>query len=131
MNIKYLGYNILKTDYKKLNKYVDLLRKSNTEKKKLNIYKDILSSFIKHDTCFLDYFYFKHFDTTVDRSDNSNVWDMHRFHRKYNSSKHAQIFKDKILFRDKFSRFFNYPYFVLQDANEISLLKEWIKEGNY
>lgn len=130
MNIKYLAYNLLRTDYKELNKCVSQLARLNGGGKML-IYRDMMKSFVRHDTRFLDYFYFRHFEDDVDRSYNSNVWDMHLFHRKYNSKKHAQIFKDKILFRDKFSKFFNYPYFVLKRTADIILLKKWIQEGGY
>ena len=128
MNIKYLGYNLIRTDYKKLFDYVNKL--SEIEKiNKLGVYIDILKCLIKYDTRFLDYFYFRFFNKDEDRSIHTNVWDMHLFHKKYNSS-NSIIFRDKLKFRKRFEKYFNYPYFELTNLEDIDNLVAWIEVLN-
>lgn len=128
VNIKYLGYNILKTDYKKLKEYAHTLS-TQYGISKWSIYIDLVKCLFLHNTRFLDYFYFRFFDKNVDRTIHTNVWDMHLFHKKYNS-KNSIIFRDKLLFRDRFKNYFNYPYFKLDDYDKIDSLVQWITNNN-
>lgn len=124
INFKYIGYNLLKTDYNKLNQYIKEL--SQVKKvSKFSIYYDLLKCLFLYDTRLLDYFYFRFFKDSTDRKIHTNVWDMHLFHRKFNSNK-SIIFRDKILFREKFNSYFNYPYFKLTCTEDINLLIRWI-----
>jgi hypothetical protein len=124
MNIKYLAYNIFKTDYKRLFSYINQLNKR--EVSRLSIVKDILSSLFRDQTYFLDYFHFRYFDKKVPRDFYTNVWDMYKFQSRYNSRDHYMILRDKIQFRKIYSDFFNYDYFILNDKKDISSLITWI-----
>jgi len=126
MKFKYFAYNILKTDYSKLNQYINQLSKER-KLSKIYIIKDMLDCFFRNDTRFLDYFYFKFFDENADRKSHTNVWDMHKFHKKFNG-KNSIILRNKLLFRERFNAYFNYPYFELKDNNQIPNLINWIKE---
>lgn len=127
INLKYLAYNILKTDYKKLFEYTNTL--SNIKNRsKLHIYKDLIICLYKYKTRFLDYFYFRFFEKETDRTVHTNVWDMHLFHKKYNSI-NCIIFRDKLKFRDRFKKYFNYPYFELKNIDGVDNLLQWIKDN--
>src|SRR5690606_20520463 len=102
INLKYLAYNIVKTDYKKLFEYTNTLS-SIKNKRKFDIYKDLIICLFKYKTRFLDYFYFRFFEKETDRAAHTNVWDMHLFHKKYNST-NSIIFRDKLKFRDRFKK---------------------------
>lgn len=127
INIKYLGYNILKTDYNKLFLYINKLSKTRNVTK-IDIYRDLIYCLFKYNTRFLDYFYFKFFNKEEDRASHTNVWDMHLFHKKFNNYE-SLLLRDKIKFRNRFKDYFNYPYFKLDDVNKIELLIEWIKKN--
>lgn len=129
MNIKYLAYNLIKTDYKKLNEFVNQLHIERNISKK-TIYKDILINLFERNTMLLDYFYMKFYDNGTNKSAYTNVWDMHLFHRKFNG-KESVVFRDKLQFRKRFKNYFSYAYFVLKSKNEIPLLSAWIKHNNY
>lgn len=94
------------------------------------IYRDIASSLFKHNTLLLDYFHFRYFDSEVDKTLYTNVWDMYKFQSKYNSRQHFMIFRDKCQFRERFDKFFTYPYFQMKDIDDSSKLIEWIMKGN-
>jgi len=129
MHIKYLTYNIFKTDYKKLNAFVNQLH-IERDIAKTSIYKNLLVHFFKQNTLFLDYFHMRFFDSETERSRYTNVWDMHLFHKKYNG-KQSAIFRDKLQFRKRFESYFNYPYFELNSEKEIVPLIAWIKQNNF
>src|SRR5690606_17857229 len=124
MNIKYLAYNLFKTDYKKLNEYIKKLSKER-KIKKINIIKDLIVCLFKYNTRFLDYFYFKFFNPEVVREKHTNVWDMYVFHNKYNS-KNSVILRNKLLFRERYNKLFNYPYFKVDAINKLNELIQWI-----
>ncbi len=71
MNIKYLGYNLVRTNYKKLFGFIrQYVRKY--DKTTFFVIKDILYCFNKHDTRFIDYFYLRFFNPTEDRDKHTN-----------------------------------------------------------
>lgn len=129
MNIKYLAYNFLKSDYSKISEFVSKL---STQKKvsKVSIFKDMIVCLFKYNTRFLDYFYFKFFDKNVNRSTHTNVWDMHLFHKKYNGE-NAVILRDKILFRERFQKYFNYPYSIIKNNEDIANTISWIRKNKF
>jgi len=128
MNAKYLAYNIIKTDYAKLHAYVLKLSKD-TGKSKIDIYKDVLLCLLKYDTRFLDYFYFRFFDKSVDKMAHTNVWDMYNFHKKYNG-KNADFLRNKLKFRKRFKEYFSYEYFEFSNKNDIDRLIDWIDKSD-
>lgn len=129
MNPIYLVYNFVRTDYGKLNRYVNMLSEEQ-QISKTKIWKDILQCLIKYNTLFLDYFYFRFFDPSVDRSIHTNVWDMHKFHQKYNG-KNSKILRDKLLFRKHFQKYFNYSYYPLYSKSDIRGAVNWITSNKY
>lgn len=128
MDIKYLAYNLLKTDYSKLNKYINKL--NNRGVRRISIIKDMIYCLFKYDTFLLDYFHFKYFNKDVPRDFYTNVWDMYRFQKRYNSRNYYMDFRNKCLFREKFKEFFLYDYYVLSNQNDIPSLIDWIKKDN-
>lgn len=129
MNFKYLAYNIVKADYKKLVKFAKKLRYINGSSY-IYICSELVKCLFKYNTRFVDYFYFKFFDPSTDKTKHTNVWDMHLFHKKFNSE-NAIIFRDKLKFRSRFKDYFNYPYFELKNIDDISQLINWIAVNNF
>lgn len=129
MNLKYLGYNIIKTDYKKLYSFIRIL-KDKRDNSYIYICIDLLRCLFKYNTRFIDYFYFKFYDPNINKTEHTNVWDMHLFHKKYNSE-NAIIFRDKLKFRSHFKDYFNYPYFELKNIDDIGQLINWITVNNF
>ena len=129
MNLKYLGYNIIKTDYKKLYSFIRIL-KDKRDYSYIYICIDLLRCLFKYNTRFIDYFYFKFYDPNINKTEHTNVWDMHLFHKKYNSE-NAIIFRDKLKFRSHFKDYFNYPYFELKNIDDIGQLINWITVNNF
>lgn len=123
MNLTYFGYNVLKTDYRKLFNYITKCSKL-TKMSKWTIIKDILYCFFRYDTRFIDYFYFRFFDFNVNRIIHVSVWDMYKFHKKFNSL-NSIILRDKVRFREFYKEHSNYPFFVLKKDN-MNDLSEWI-----
>ena len=129
MHLKYLAYTLLKTDFKKVNQLVNLLHQEKKTPKRL-IYKDLVTHLFKWNTHFIDYFYNQFFDDAVDKTKYASVWDMYLFHKKYNR-KERMIFRDKLLFKKRFSNYSAYPYFELNSEMDFSPLYTWIKDNNY
>ena len=111
MDIRYLFYNLLKSDYRRISEYVAKVE-ALYGVSKYSIYLDMLNCLFKYNTRFLDYFYFRFFDpqTHKERGLHTNVWDMYLFQKKYNKEEDRDIFRDKVVFRDVFRDYFNYPY---------------------
>ena len=130
VNIKYIFYVLIKTEYRKLSQFFKKLKISHPEKNNISSCLDMLYCFFIYKTQFLDYFYFKYFEASVDRSQNTNVWDMYLFQKKYNSRYLRLVFKDKIKFRQRFDAFFAYSYVVVRSYEESIKLRTFILDNN-
>lgn len=129
MYIKYVAYNLLKTNYQLLHKFVTQLHQERNIPKIL-IYKDIVFHFFKWDTWLLDYFYMRFFDKKTDIQQHTTIWDLYRFHKKYNGKEYI-IFRDKLQFRKRFSHYFTYPYFELSSSKELETLRAWLISNGF
>ncbi len=129
MHPKYLVYNLIKTDFRELHHLVIKLGKERNLSK-TEIYKDIATCLFKYNTKLLDYFYLGLFNENERRSEFTDVWHLHLFHKKYNTSESA-VFQDKVQFRERFKSYFTYPHFVLKSDKEIENLLIWIRNNRF
>ena len=130
MDIRYLFYNLLRSDYKKIRNYAVRLKEEYGIPERFT-YFDMLRCLFKYDTRFLDYFYFRFFDpvSRLDWEKHTNVWDMYLFQKKYNDAGERHIFRDKIAFREKFKDYFSYPFVVLKSEESIPGVISFLREN--
>lgn len=129
MHIKYLAYNLIKTNFRELHSLVNQLSRERDIPKRL-VYKDIIDCLFKYNTKLLDYFYLGFFNEDIRRPEFTDVWHLHLFHKKFNT-KDCAVFQDKVQFRDRFKNYFTYPYFVMKSENDADTLVAWIKNNGF
>ncbi|WP_259015196.1 sugar-transfer associated ATP-grasp domain-containing protein [Emticicia fluvialis] len=129
MHIKYLAYNIIKTDFRELH---NLVKKLSAERglSITDIYKDIAVCLFKYNTKLLDYFYLGLFNEDTRRPDFTDVWHLHQFHQKFNT-KDCSVFQDKVKFRARFKNYFTYPYRVVTSEKNIDDLLLWAGKNQF
>lgn len=123
MKLFYFLYTIKKTNYKKLNTYIQFVCNLKRTHKVVVII-DFLKDFFKYNTLFLDYFYFRFFE--IDQKLKKTYIDtlfMYRFQRRFNNKKYIRYFADKILFYQKFAPYIHHHIYPLKTLDS---LKRWI-----
>ena len=95
MKILYFFYLLKSTDYPKLWEYISYVSKKKRQSKSKTIYQ-VLRSFAKFNTSFLDYFYLEFYDKTDAEVDTyASTLLMHKFHNQLNDSDFIKYFKNK------------------------------------
>ena len=127
MKLLYLIYLIKKTP---LSKFIYFLKstKKKTQQNTFIILYDVILSFLKLNTAFLDYFYFNFYTKSFpERQQYLDTLSMYKFQSRVNDKKYISCFKNKILFYNTFQNHITRPYFVPNEEN-ITDFKNWLIE---
>lgn len=125
----YLPYVLKRTDYKKLQTYINYVSESKGQRKS-KVVRDMLRSFFKHDTMFLDYFYLGFYDKSDEEiATYASTWYMYNFQRQMNDPAYVPYFQDKAKFYQKFKTFVKHSHF-LPEGKTADDLKVWLAIQN-
>lgn len=130
MNLRYLAYNLVRTDYSRMWRYLNAAA-AYRRRGRVAIARDMIVSCLRHDTLLMDYFHFRYFDEAVDRLTHVTVWEMHRFHTTFNAKAYRQIFRDKRRFRAAFAAYFTYPHRIIRRGDDLEPLVTWIRDNGF
>lgn len=132
MKLIYFFYILKKTDYTKLNQYCKYVLKTKNISY-LHVILNMLKSFLKYDTAFIDYFYLDFFNKNdKEKSTYASTFFMYKFQKIMNDKALIKFFYDKKLFYKKFPSFVNHEHF-LPNINTEETFKSWLnnKKPNY
>jgi len=126
MKILYFLYLLKTTEYPKLGEYISYVSKKKGRKKS-SVVVDVLRSFAKYNTSFLDYFYLEFYDKSdKEVSAYASTLLMHKFHKNLNEKNSVKYFKNKKLFYQKFATFIKHAYFIPENKS-IADFKNWLQ----
>lgn len=101
----YLGYYLKESDYKKLLRFTTYA-KTKTGRSTVFLWLDMISSAIKYNVSFLDYFHFRFYElTSADRSTYAGTGFMYEYQRLVNPNPHREVLENKIIFLERFRQF--------------------------
>jgi len=127
MKILYFLYLLKSTEYTKLWEYVSFVSQQKGKSKSQTLYQ-LLRSFAKYNTSFLDYFYLEFYEKSDEEvSTYASTLLMHKFHNELNDKDFIKYFRNKKLFYQRFSSFIKHAYFIPENKT-IEEFKDWLQE---
>lgn len=124
MNIIYLFYFILKTDYSYLQREI----KKTKDKNKFNLILDMISSTLKYGSSFEDYFLYS-FSEITDEKKKAYVTTgfARKFFKQLNDSQHIKPFRDKEVFDEKYKEFIKRETILINETSE-EVFTKWCND---
>lgn len=125
MKLVYFLYLLKKTNFKYFSSLTKSLAKQ-THRSYAAIVWEVFISFLKYNTAFLDYFYFKfHNKDKNERSSYADTLFMYRFQKKHNDSKYIDYFADKSKFHQRFKDYVAHKHFLPLNHSQTEL-EHWL-----
>ncbi|HEA30501.1 MAG TPA: hypothetical protein ENH91_10980 [Leeuwenhoekiella sp.] len=127
MKLIYFLYLLKSTEYPKLWEYITYVAKLKKQSKGKTILQ-LLSSFAKYNTAFLDYFYLEFYNKSdQETSAYASTLLMHKFHSQLNDKNFIKYFRNKKLFYNQFAPYIKHAYFI-PEKKQPEDLKKWLME---
>ncbi|MGB3776096.1 MAG: sugar-transfer associated ATP-grasp domain-containing protein [Leeuwenhoekiella sp.] len=127
MKLIYFFYLLKSTDYSKLWEYITFVSEEKEQSKLKTVY-NVLRSFAKYNTSFLDYFYLEFYKKNdAEVASYASTLLMHRFHKNFNDKNSVKYFKNKKLFYEKFQEFIKHDYFIPENKSTADFEK-WLSK---
>lgn len=127
MKILYFLYLLKSTEYPKLWEYISFVSQQKGQSKSQTLYQ-VLRSFAKYNTSFLDYFYLEFYEKSDEEVDTyASTLLMHKFHNHLNGKDFIKYFRNKKLFYQRFSNYIKHAYFI-PEHKTVEDFKDWLQE---
>lgn len=122
MNLVYLFYFILKSDYSYINKETKKVKNKSVFLVLLNM----IFSTLKYGSSFEDYFIYEFYNKSkVDKESVVTTGYARRFFKQMNNTKYLEPFRDKGLFEKKFKSFIKRDTIIINNATELDFI-QWV-----
>ncbi|KYG59406.1 sugar-transfer associated ATP-grasp domain-containing protein [Planococcus maritimus] len=127
----YFGYFLKSANYKELRQNINFVSKEK-EVSKIKIVGDFLSSSIKYESSFEDYFDLRFFDMPKgERKNYATTGIMKQYHTQKNQKKEAEYFRNKFLFSEKFPSYTKRSFLQTDDVSEEEIAKWFVTHESF